>query len=253
MTMSVLANAVKAMLRDGVEHAVIVEFIATNDPAMVAKRKAADRQARYAARRKSQGNLGPDRDLLTSVTSETSGMSDAAFADVSDVSDTEETDENDVSDVSKSGDGSLDKERSPRPPKEIKPSNLPIDAREGADPVEPKPTKREQGHRLPDDWTPTRFSVGTAAREIADRRGRMWGRDELEMFRAHFAASAERNAYKISWQAAWIKWVITADKRDRDNGGSSRTGGGKGGGRIDGFAAALREAGSEAADPHADE
>jgi hypothetical protein len=71
MTMSVLANAVKAMLRDGVEHAVIVEFIATNDPAMVAKRKAADRQARYAARRKSQGNLGPDRDLLTSVTSAT--------------------------------------------------------------------------------------------------------------------------------------------------------------------------------------
>lgn len=76
--------------------------------------------------------------------------------------------------------------------------------------------KRAGGHgsHLPDDWQPSRFSDGTVAREIIDRRGSDWARRVFESFRNHWRSANGPTARKRDWQAAWANWVIEQDKRD---------------------------------------
>jgi len=95
----------------------------------------------------------------------------------------------------------LDKETSPRPPKEINPT--------------PRVRRaREAGTRLPDDWKPVRFNDGTVAREVVDRRGQDWGRRARESFENHWRSANGPNAVKRDWQAAFANWVIEQDNRD---------------------------------------
>lgn len=95
----------------------------------------------------------------------------------------------------------LDKETSPRPPKEINPT--------------PRVRRaREAGTRLPDDWKPSRFNDGTVAREVVDRRGQEWGRRARESFENHWHSANGPNAVKRDWQAAFANWVIEQDNRD---------------------------------------
>ncbi|MHA0335810.1 hypothetical protein [Sphingomonas aquatilis] len=88
--------------------------------------------------------------------------------------------------------------------------------------------KRAGGHgsHLPDDWQPSRFSDGTVAREIIDRRGSDWARRVFESFRNHWRSANGPTARKRDWQAAWANWVIEQDKRDgRHTDSMARNGG----------------------------
>jgi hypothetical protein len=80
--------------------------------------------------------------------------------------------------------------------------------------------------RLPDDWKPARFTEGTVAREIIDRRGQEWARAALESFRAWAANAKDKDGIgrKTNWQQAWVKWVIEQDKQDGRSIGISMAG-----------------------------
>ncbi len=77
--------------------------------------------------------------------------------------------------------------------------------------LDPKPKK----HRLPDDWQPAPFNLGTMAFEIVQRwePGRM--ERELAKFRAHYAAAGTKWE---NWQAVWCKWVNNSDDFQRGRG-----------------------------------
>lgn len=75
---------------------------------------------------------------------------------------------------------------------------------------QPKPKPQ----RLSDDWNPVRFSDGTVAREIVDRRGGAWARAAMEKFRNWAANADDRNGRKLDWQRAWANWVIEEDNRN---------------------------------------
>lgn len=98
-------------------------------------------------------------------------------------------------------------------------------------------------HRLASDWKPTRFGDGSAAREVADRRGPVWCKAQLEDFHS-WAANAEDKdgkGRKLDWQQAFAKWINEQDKKE-PRGGSNRNTGNGTGGKIDGFTLALRRA-----------
>lgn len=83
--------------------------------------------------------------------------------------------------------------------------------------LDPKPKK----HRLPADWQPLPFTLGTMAAQVVDR----WepGRIERELakFRDHHAAAGTRWE---NWQAAWSKWVNNSGDFERGRSGTG-TGG----------------------------
>jgi hypothetical protein len=87
-----------------------------------------------------------------------------------------------------------------------------------------------QGTRLPDDWQPSRFSDGTVAREVIDRRGVEWARRVNESFRNHWRSANGPTARKRDWQAAWANWVIEQDNRDGQRNGTHGMAGNRGGG-----------------------
>lgn len=78
--------------------------------------------------------------------------------------------------------------------------------------------------RLPDDWTPTRFSDGSAARAVTDRRGSEWAKLQLEDFKA-WAANAENKpgkGMKVDWQLAFGKWINEQDRKEPTHGRPTR-------------------------------
>jgi hypothetical protein len=85
------------------------------------------------------------------------------------------------------------------PPKELPPKAIALD---------PKPKK----HRLPIDWEPKPFTLGTLAAQTVLRwePGRL--ERELSKFRDHHAAAGTRWE---NWQAAWSKWVNNSDDFQR--------------------------------------
>lgn len=100
----------------------------------------------------------------------------------------------------------LDKEKSPRPPKEIKPI--------------PERETRTRGTVLPVGWKPEKLSRDTISGQIIERRGQEWARRTLESFDNHWRAKSGRDACKRDWQATWANWVIEQDRRDGKNGTS---------------------------------
>lgn len=100
----------------------------------------------------------------------------------------------------------LDKEKSPRPPKEINPIPRTDSAR------------AREAIRLPAEWRPAKCNDGTIARQIIDHRGQDWAKRALESFQNHWHAANGPNARKRDWQAAWGNWVIEQDRRDGNNG-----------------------------------
>lgn len=110
----------------------------------------------------------------------------------------------------------LDKETSPRPPKEINPT--------------PRTrTRATAGHRLPDDWRPTTLGRDTVAGQIVAARGQEWARRALESFKNHWRTANGPNSRKRDWQAAWANWVIEQDNRDgKRNGTANGMGGNRG-------------------------
>lgn len=86
---------------------------------------------------------------------------------------------------------------------------------------EPKP----KAVRLPPEWRAVKFTEGTVAREVIERRGQEWGRAALESFRNWAANADDRIGRKLDWQAAWGNWVIEQDKRDGRHGGNQRVAG----------------------------
>lgn len=79
--------------------------------------------------------------------------------------------------------------------------------------------------RMPDDWKPVRFSDGTVAREIVDRRGIDWAKVALEKFRNWAANADDRVGRKTDWQKAWINWVIEQDERSGNRNGPAQRNG----------------------------
>lgn len=125
----------------------------------------------------------------------------------------------------------LDKESFPQTPfKEINPN-----------PVSESARVRTRGSRLPDGWKPKTCDPATKAGQVIARRGQQWARETLESFDNHWRAKAGRDASKLDWQATWANWVVEQDRRDNRNGSNRQLGNGTGG-RVDGFALALRRA-----------
>jgi hypothetical protein len=89
---------------------------------------------------------------------------------------------------------SLDKETSPRPPKEINP--IPC-------------VKRARGvwHRLPEDWVPRPLPAPVQAKVDLWPPGRL--DDELASFRRWAANAEDKNGKgrKLDWDQAWRNWV----------------------------------------------
>ncbi len=70
---------------------------------------------------------------------------------------------------------------------------------------QPKRQSTSTGTRLPTDWKP-----GPEMREWAETNcPNVNAKRETEIFRLHFTASAEKNAKKRDWLAAWKKWMLT--------------------------------------------
>jgi hypothetical protein len=99
---------------------------------------------------------------------------------------------------------SLDKETSPRPPKEINPN--------------PERGVRAQGARLPAGWKPGKLDRSTVSGQIVELRGQDWARCALESFENHWRSANGPNARKRDWQATWANWVIEQDRRDGKGG-----------------------------------
>ncbi|MDO7841096.1 hypothetical protein Q5H94_02045 [Sphingomonas sp. CA1-15] len=99
---------------------------------------------------------------------------------------------------------SLDKETSPRPPKEINPN--------------PERDTRARGTRLPVGWSPTLLAASTVSGRIVADRGEAWERRAFESFENHWRAKTGKDAVKCDWQATWANWVIEQDRRDGRNG-----------------------------------
>lgn len=160
--MSVLAVAVKHLVALGMAGDALASAIAEMQAAEDMRSTGARRTARYRERHKSSQSVTCDANV---------------------------TDETDVTL------GFLDKEKSPTPSKEIKPSRV------------CEPHARDY-HRLPTDWEPTRPLSDGLAEKVA-----LWPptkiSDALDGFRSWAANAENKNGKgkKLDWDTAWQNWL----------------------------------------------
>jgi hypothetical protein len=135
----------------------------------------------------------------------------------------------------------LDKETSPRPPKEINPT-----PRVGTAHALHEHGTGQRGQRIDIDWQPDKPLPDTVAKVVAGwPPGRLV--EELDEFRDFWLADAGQRASKTDWDRTWwnrIRSIIKHDRRyegQRRN-GNNRKGSGSSANRVDGFTAALRQA-----------
>lgn len=109
----------------------------------------------------------------------------------------------------------------------------------------PKPSltphkKQTQGaHALPGDWHPVPFGAGTKSLDVVSG----WPPGEFEAQFEHFAAHHRAKGSRFKdWQDAWSTWVLNSRRYTGRYHGNDRTGRAGQPTRIDGFAAALRQA-----------
>jgi hypothetical protein len=77
-----------------------------------------------------------------------------------------------------------------------------------SDPSLPRPD-RKLGHRLPDDWLPTRELVEWARRECTH----VDSRRETERFSDYWHAKPGKDGRKLDWAKTWKNWMRTAEDR----------------------------------------
>ena len=86
--------------------------------------------------------------------------------------------------------------------------HLPANLKEPSANPEGNRQKRDaQGHRLPDDWAPSRAGV-----EFATGLGLDWQR-VAAAFCDHWHAKAGKDARKLDWDATWRNWCRTDSQR----------------------------------------
>lgn len=109
-----------------------------------------------------------------------------------------------------------------------------------------KRVKKTIGHRLPDDWMPTIDDLAFARSLLP--AGKV--ESEVDRFRDHWHASAQRNAIKNDWVAAWRNWIRNEVQKLEPGGqpnvvnasfGSRRSNPTSHDARVAGMAAALSE------------
>jgi hypothetical protein len=106
----------------------------------------------------------------------------------------------------------------------------------------PRARAAASAQHLPDDWQPAPFAADSQAAARAARMGDDWVADELETFRAHWAASGLPNARKRSWQNAWACWLKLAEGKRRPTHGRRQNDLGNLAQRPDPILAAYRDA-----------
>lgn len=74
-------------------------------------------------------------------------------------------------------------------------------------PLPEKPKRSLQGHRLPDDWRPSREDFAYARdRGLSPKQVN----DEIEKFRNHWQAKPGKDALKLDWSKTWRNWALKA-------------------------------------------
>ena len=85
---------------------------------------------------------------------------------------------------------------------------LPVPLVENSTTADAAAPKKGRGHRLPEDWNPTRSDANL---RVESGHGSEWLTDQLDRFRDHWAAQPGVKGVKSDWDATWRNWVKRAD------------------------------------------